>query len=74
MGIWEVTQAFLTPPIGTVGILDLYMNRVLRAIKRPSGEMLNIADHGNVKKMRDTNPNQPITSHTSGPAPLVYVE
>lgn len=30
-------------PIRTVGILDLYMNRVLRAIKRPNKEMLIMA-------------------------------
>ena len=31
------------------------------------------ADHGNVEQMLDTTTNQPLTSHTEGPVPLVYV-
>ena len=31
------------------------------------------ADHGNVEQMLDTDSGQPLTSHTSGPVPLVYV-
>jgi 2,3-bisphosphoglycerate-independent phosphoglycerate mutase len=59
--------------IEAVEVLDNCMNRVLEAITRTDGEMLITADHGNVEKMRDTDSNQPLTSHTSGPVPLVYV-
>jgi 2,3-bisphosphoglycerate-independent phosphoglycerate mutase len=31
------------------------------------------ADHGNVEQMLDPATNQPLTSHTAGPVPLVYV-
>jgi 2,3-bisphosphoglycerate-independent phosphoglycerate mutase len=59
--------------IEAVEVLDHCMSRVLEAITRTDGEMLITADHGNVEKMRDTDSNQPLTSHTSGPVPLVYV-
>ena len=59
--------------IEAVEVLDQCINRVLEAIKSTNGEMLITADHGNVEKMRDTDSNQPLTSHTSGPVPLVYV-
>lgn len=59
--------------IEAVEVLDHCMSRVLEAIKSTNGEMLITADHGNVEKMRDTDSNQPLTSHTSGPVPLVYV-
>ena len=45
----------------------------MEAIKSANGEILITADHGNVEKMRDTDSNQPLTSHTSWPVPLVYV-
>jgi 2,3-bisphosphoglycerate-independent phosphoglycerate mutase len=31
------------------------------------------ADHGNVEQMLDPETGQPLTSHTNGPVPLVYV-
>jgi 2,3-bisphosphoglycerate-independent phosphoglycerate mutase len=31
------------------------------------------ADHGNVEQMHDESTGQPMTSHSNGPVPLVYV-
>jgi 2,3-bisphosphoglycerate-independent phosphoglycerate mutase len=38
-----------------------------------NGELLITADHGNVEQMLDAETQQPLTSHTNGPVPLVYV-
>jgi 2,3-bisphosphoglycerate-independent phosphoglycerate mutase len=34
--------------------------------------MLITADHGNAEEMRDKNKQQPKTSHTTNPVPLIY--
>jgi 2,3-bisphosphoglycerate-independent phosphoglycerate mutase len=44
-----------------------------KAILDTNGHCLITADHGNVEQMLDEVSGQPLTSHTSGPVPLVYI-
>ena len=46
---------------------------IVDAIEAMHGELLITADHGNVEQMLDADSGQPLTSHTNGPVPLVYV-
>ena len=59
--------------VKAVEAVDFCLGRIVEAIKGIDGHLLVTADHGNVEKMLDAETNQPLTSHTSGPVPLVYV-
>lgn len=59
--------------VKAVEAVDKCLGMILAAIEETGGEMLITADHGNVEQMLDPETNQPLTSHTSGPVPLVYV-
>ena len=59
--------------VKAVEALDICLGRIVKAIDESGGELLITADHGNVEQMLDPTTNQPLTSHTSGPVPLVYV-
>jgi 2,3-bisphosphoglycerate-independent phosphoglycerate mutase len=59
--------------IKAVETLDVCLKRVTDAILKVNGECLITADHGNVELMVDPNTGGPVTSHTNGPVPLVYV-
>ena len=59
--------------IRAVETIDACLSRVVSAIEKAGGHMLITADHGNVEQMLDPETHQPLTSHTSGPVPLVYV-
>ena len=59
--------------IKAVETVDACLSRVVSAIEKVRGHLLITADHGNVEQMLDPETNQPLTSHTSGPVPLVYV-
>ena len=59
--------------VKAVEAVDFCLGRIVEAIKGIDGHLLVTADHGNVEQMLDTETNQPLTSHTSGPVPLVYV-
>lgn len=59
--------------IKAVETLDVCMKRVIDAILAVDGECLITADHGNVELMVDPETGDPVTSHTNGPVPLVYV-
>lgn len=59
--------------VKAVEALDICLGRIVAAIEEVQGELLITADHGNVEQMLDSDTNQPLTSHTSGPVPLVYV-
>ena len=59
--------------IRAVETIDACLSRVISAIEEAGGHMLITADHGNVEQMLDPETHQPLTSHTSGPVPLVYV-
>jgi len=56
-----------------VETLDTCLGRLVSAIRETGGQMLITADHGNVEQMMDPASGQALTSHTSGPVPLVYV-
>ena len=59
--------------IRAVETIDACLSRVVSAIEEAGGHMLITADHGNVEQMLDPETHQPLTSHTNGPVPLVYV-
>lgn len=59
--------------VKAVEVLDQCLGRIVAAIEEAKGELLLTADHGNVEQMLDPKTNQPLTSHTNGPVPLVYV-
>ncbi|MDR0781940.1 MAG: 2,3-bisphosphoglycerate-independent phosphoglycerate mutase, partial [Pseudomonadales bacterium] len=63
----------LAAAIKAVETLDTCLGRILAALAQVHGNCLITADHGNVEQMLDTSTNQPMTSHTNGPVPLVYV-
>ena len=59
--------------VKAVEVVDQCLARIVAAIESINGHLLVTADHGNVEQMLDPATNQPLTSHTSGPVPLVYV-
>ncbi len=59
--------------IKAVEAVDQCLGRIVAAIEEVRGELLITADHGNVEQMLDPKTQQPLTSHTNGPVPLVYV-
>ncbi len=59
--------------IKAVEALDTCLKRVTDAILEVNGECLITADHGNVELMVDPETGGPVTSHTNGPVPLVFV-
>jgi 2,3-bisphosphoglycerate-independent phosphoglycerate mutase len=59
--------------VKAVEVVDQCLARIVTAIESINGHLLVTADHGNVEQMLDPATNQPLTSHTSGPVPLVYV-
>jgi 2,3-bisphosphoglycerate-independent phosphoglycerate mutase len=59
--------------VRAVEVLDQCLGRIVAAIEAADGELLITADHGNVEQMLDPATGQPLTSHTNGPVPLVYV-
>ena len=55
-------------------LIELVVDRgSMFEIQPTFGRALITADHGNVEQMLDEESGQPLTSHTSGPVPLVYV-
>jgi 2,3-bisphosphoglycerate-independent phosphoglycerate mutase len=59
--------------VKAVEALDICLGRLMQAIRDTHGQCLITADHGNVEQMLDPSTGQALTSHTSGPVPLVYV-
>src|SRR5690606_11731951 len=59
--------------VKAVEVLDNCIGRILDALAEVDGNCLITADHGNVEQMLDNDSGQPMTSHTNGPVPLVYV-
>lgn len=59
--------------VKAVETLDECLGRLMQAIRDSGGQCLITADHGNVEQMMDAESGQALTSHTSGPVPLVYV-
>ena len=59
--------------VKAVEAIDKCLEKIVAACEAAGAELLITADHGNVEQMLDPKTNQPLTSHTSGPVPLVYV-
>ncbi|MFT7471033.1 MAG: 2,3-bisphosphoglycerate-independent phosphoglycerate mutase, partial [Kiritimatiellia bacterium] len=59
--------------VKAVEAIDKCLEKIVAAVEESGAELLITADHGNVEQMLDPKTNQPLTSHTSGPVPLVYV-
>ena len=59
--------------VKAVEAVDQCLGRIVEAIEAKEGHLLVTADHGNVEQMLDPKTGQPLTSHTNGPVPLVYV-
>lgn len=59
--------------VKAVEAVDRCLGRIVSAIESNGGNLLVTADHGNVEMMVDPKTGQPLTSHTNGPVPLVYV-
>ncbi len=59
--------------VKAVEAVDKCLEQIVAAVEESGAELLITADHGNVEQMLDSETNQPLTSHTSGPVPLVYV-
>lgn len=59
--------------VKAVEAVDKCLQQIVAATEEAGAELLITADHGNVEQMLDPKTNQPLTSHTSGPVPLVYV-
>jgi 2,3-bisphosphoglycerate-independent phosphoglycerate mutase len=59
--------------VKAVEAIDKCLEKIVAAAEESGAELLITADHGNVEQMLDPKTNQPLTSHTSGPVPLVYV-
>ena len=53
--------------------VDTAIGRIVNALKKTGGECLITADHGNAEQMLGEVSGQPLTSHTNGPVPLIYV-
>ncbi|MBX9597962.1 MAG: 2,3-bisphosphoglycerate-independent phosphoglycerate mutase [Burkholderiales bacterium] len=59
--------------IKAVEALDLYLGKVVEAMKAQGGEVLIVADHGNCEEMFDYKSNQPHTQHTTNLVPCIYI-
>ena len=63
----------LPAAIKAVEVLDKCLGKITEALLAVGGQCLITADHGNVEQMLDETTGQPMTQHTTGPVPLVYV-
>jgi len=59
--------------VKAVEAVDRCLGEIVAAVRESDAELLVTADHGNVEQMLDAQTGQPLTSHTTGPVPLVYV-
>lgn len=53
--------------------IDSCLHDVWQALSKHNGKLLITADHGNAESMFDETTNQPQTSHTNNPVPLLYI-
>src|SRR5690606_28136933 len=63
----------LDAAIRAVEVVDTCLGRIVDALLSVDGQCLITADHGNAEQMLDETNGQPLTSHTNGPVPLIYV-
>ena len=65
-GVWEAA-------LQAAEVIDNCLKLISDAILEVDGNCLITADHGNLEQMVDESSGQPLTSHTNGPVPLIYV-
>ena len=65
-GVWSAA-------LQAAEVIDECLGKITQAILEVNGNCLITADHGNIEQMVDDLSGQPLTSHTNGPVPLVYV-
>ena len=65
-GVWDAA-------LKAAEVIDECLGKITAAILEVEGDCLVTADHGNLEQMLDDASGQPLTSHTNGPVPLVYV-
>jgi 2,3-bisphosphoglycerate-independent phosphoglycerate mutase len=65
-GVWEAA-------LKAAEVIDDCLGKITDAILESGGNCLITADHGNLEQMLDEDSGQPLTAHTNGPVPLVYV-
>ena len=63
----------LTPTRIALEAIDLQLSRLAAQIDKLGGVLLITADHGNAEELIDNN-NQPKTSHTTNPVPLIFYD
>ncbi len=63
----------LTPTRIALEAIDLQLSRLAAQINKLGGVLLITADHGNAEELIDNN-NQPKTSHTTNPVPLIFYD
>ena len=63
----------LEPAIEAIQALDDCLERIVGAMQEVNGDLLVTADHGNSEVMCNRETEQPHTSHTLNPVPLVYM-
>ena len=66
-------SGILSAAIAAAQAVDVAIGRVADAVRAAGGALVITADHGNLEMMRDPATGQPLTAHTVGPVPLVYV-
>lgn len=59
--------------VKAVEALDLYLGKVVEAMRAHDGEVLIVADHGNCEEMFDYKSQQPHTQHTTNLVPCIYI-
>ena len=64
----------LEAAIRAIETLDGCLSRITRAVTEAGGTLIVTADHGNAEQMWDPVANEPHTSHTSNPVPVILVE
>ncbi|MGO3344296.1 MAG: 2,3-bisphosphoglycerate-independent phosphoglycerate mutase [Marinomonas sp.] len=57
--------------VKAVEAVDFCLGRIIAALEVNGGQCLITADHGNAEQMLSNDGTQPLTSHTTGPVPLV---
>ena len=64
----------LEAAVVAVETIDRCLARVVRAVKEAGGTLIVTADHGNAEQMWDSEANEPHTSHTCNPVPIILVD
>jgi len=62
----------LSAAVKAVETVDQCLSQIIAALKETTGELLIIADHGNLEKMAGKD-GHPWTAHTANPVPIIYV-